>query len=808
MLRSDIRLAVRRLRARPAATAVLIIIIAVGIGAAAAVFSVVDQTLLRPAPFLFHDRLVSVLDTSRRGGGGGNSLTPAKIAGWQQQTAVFERFEAAGPAQFDLTHDGPPERVFGLYVTPGLFSMLGVSPAFGRAFAPADGQPGSARVAIISDALWHRRFGADADALGRTLTLNGDDYTVVGVLPRRLRLIRQNMEVWLPYDVGAHLTDASVRSFYGFGRLARGVAMDAAQRTADAVADRLQRESPLPRTWDLSIRPLQIAWVDPASKQALYVLLGAVGFLLLIMCANVASLLLAQAPQRIREMAIASAIGSTRARLVRSVLVETILLASSGGVAGILLARWALAGILAIAPKSLSWQNAMSIEVDGRVVAIALGVTLLTGLAIGLLPAWRGSRRALEAGLRGASRSTAAPFGRAPGALIAVEVAFSLVLLTGAALMARTLVNLNAIAPGFDPNGVISMHVDLPSDRYPTSQARAAFFDSVTARLARVPGVRDAAVSQGLPPDQGGFSSGTLEAEGRAPEPSRAMFPFNTVSPAYFRTLRIPIVAGRTFADVEQPDAAIVSQAFADLLWPSAPAIGRRFRVAGGPWKTVVGVVGTVESRAAGETRTPLQVYWPLTVASSVAAPTQPSPRRTYAYRVLVVRADNPLAALPAIQQAVWSMDRNQPIQDVELATDVYGDAFGRQRFVLILMIAFSAIALALTMAGLVGVLSQLVARRTREIGIRVALGAAPRNVLGLVLRQGIAMTLAGAAAGVEAALAVTRTLQTLLFEVRPNDPVSLAAVALVLCVAALVACWLPARAALRIAPAEALRTE
>ena len=803
-----IRLAFRRLRSRPAGTAILIAIIAVGIGAAGAVFSVVDQTLLRPAPFLFHERLVSVLDTNRKTGGGGNSLTPAKIAGWQHQPAVFERFEGAAPAQFDVTRDGPPERITGLYVTPGLFSMLGVSPAFGRAFGAQDGQPGSAPVAIVSDALWHKRLGGDVDALGRTLTLNGEVYTVVGVLPRRLQFLSEDVQVWLPYDVDAHLSDVTMRSFFGFGRLARGVRMENAQQTADAVADRLQRETPLARSWDLALDPLKIAWVDAPSKQALYVLMGAVGFLLLIMCANVASLLLAQAPQRIKEMAIASAIGSTRARLVRSVLVETVLLASAGGAAGILLGRWALDAILAIAPKTLSWQNAMSIELDGRIVAVAFAVTLVIGIAIGLLPAWRGSRQAIESGLRTSSRSTATPFGRASSGLIAVEVAFSLVLLTGAALMARTLLNLNAIAPGFDPNGVISMHVDLPSDRYPTQQARVAFFEDVRARLSRVPGVLDSAVSGGLPPDQGGFSWGSLQAEGREPLPGETMFPVNTISPGYFRTLRIPLVAGRTFADLEQPDTAIVSQGFADQLWPSASAIGRRFRVGDGPWKTVVGVVGTVESRAARDKRTPLQVYWPRNVAGTAAQPAPPSPRRTYAYRVLIVRAVNPLPALPSIQQAIWSVDRDQPIERVELATDVYGEAFGRQRFVLVLMVAFSAIALALTMAGLVGVLSQVVARRTREIGIRVALGAAPSNVRRLVLRQGVVMIAIGAVAGVAVALALTRTLQTLLFEVRPNDPVTFAIAAIGLCAAGVAACWLPVRTALRIAPAEALRSE
>ena len=807
-MRSDVRLAYRRLRSRPVATGVLVAIIAVGIAAAAAVFSVVDQTLLRSAPFLFPDRLVMALDTNRQTGGGGSSLTPAKIAGWQHQPSVFERFEGVAPAQFDLTRDGPPARITGLYVTPGLFSMLGVSPAFGRAFGTQDGQPGSARVVVVSDALWHSRFGGEVDALGRTLTLNGDAYTVVGVLPRRLQFMGEDVQVWLPYDVNAHIADTTMRDFYGFGRLARGVTITTAQQTADAVADRLQRQTALARSWDLAIDPLPIAWVDPASKRALYVLLGAVAFLLLIMSANVASLLLAQAPQRIREMAIASAIGSTRARLVRAVLVETVLLASAGGTAGILLGRWALDAILAIAPKTLSWQNAVSIELDGRIVAVAFAVTLAIGLAIGLLPAWRGSRQAIESGLRTSSRSAATPFGRAPSALIALEVAFSLVLLTGAALMARTLVNLNAIAPGFEPEGVISMHVDLPSDRYPTPRARAAFFEEVRGRLARVPGVLDSAVAGGLPPDQGGFRWGALQAEGREPERGTTMFPVNTVSPTYFQTLRIPIVAGRTFADLEQPDAVIVSQGFADRLWPSASAIGRRFRLGDGPWQTVVGVVGTVESRAAGETRTPLQVYWPRNVAGATVPPAVPATRRTYAYLVLIVRAANPLAVLPSIQQAIWSVDGDQPIEEVKLATDVYAEAFGRQRFVLLLMIAFSAIALALTAVGLIGVLSQVVAHRTREIGIRVALGAAPANVRRLVLRQGMSMILLGAIMGAAIAVSLARTLQALLFEVSPTDPSILAAATAALCAVALGACWLPVRAALRIAPAEALRSE
>jgi hypothetical protein len=287
------------------------------------------------------------------------------------------------------------------------------------------------------------------------------------------------------------------------------------------------------------------------------------------------------------------------------------------------------------------------------------------------------------------------------------------------------------------------------------------------------------------------------------------MFPTNTVSPTYFRTLRIPVVSGRTFRDVEQPDAVIISEGMAQRLWPGAAAVGRRFRIGTAPWRTVVGVVASVESRAAGETRTPLQLYSPFVVA----APTRPAiadsaARRTYAHRVLIVRASNPRAALPGIEQAIWSLDRDQPIEDVALATEIYVEAFGRQRFVLVLMIAFAGIALALTVAGLIGVLSQVVTRRTREIGIRMALGAAPSNVRGLVLWQGMSMIGLGAVAGVAAAAALTRTLQTLLFEVPPNDPATFAAVTMSLCAAALAGCWLPVRAALRISPAEALRNE
>jgi predicted permease len=807
----DLTLALRRLTARPLSTALLIVVVGVGIGAATTVFSVVDQLLLRPAPFAFADRLVDVLDTNRKTGGGGSNLTPKKIAGWQAQPALFERFESYAPSRFDVTGDAEPERIDGLSVSTGLFTMLGVEPRLGRGFTTGDGIPGGARVAIISDDLWRRRFGADPDALGRTVVLNDQDYTVIGVMPRRFRLLMEKEAVWLPVDLAASTGDTTLRSFYGLGRLARGVRAADAQRTSDQIADRLQAEQPLPNSWDLSINQKQIANVDSTTKTALFVLLGAVLFVLVITCANVANLFLAQMPLRLREMAIRAALGSGRARLIRSVLLESVLVAAAGGALGLLLASWGVSALLAAAPERFAFMMTTTVEVDARVIAVAIGLTLLTGLVVGLLPALRGSRGNLESTLRGSSQPARSSYGRAPAALVVVEVAFSVVLLVGAVLMARTMANLESIEPGFEPRGLVTLHVDLPTDRYAEPAARAAFFDAVFERLEAVPGVQDATVATGLPPGQGGFSFGQLEGEGSTVAPSRAIVPFNRVSESYFRTLRIPLVAGRNFAPGDGSDVAIVSKGFADRLFPGGDAVGRRYRLGGtNSWKTIVGVVGDVETRTAREERTTLQMYYPW--VAPAPAPATPAPaaakRRGYDWRLLIVRANDPAAAIPEIKRQIWAVDPLQAIDRVALATDAYAAAFGRQRFVLQVMGVFSLIALALTAAGIFGVLSQVVARRTREIGVRMALGARPIDVLGQVMRSGVTLAVIGAVLGCAAAFGLSRVLRTLLFGVSATDPISFAGVALSLVAVGAIACWWPARAAMKVEPAVALRAE
>ena len=810
MISLDVRLATRRLLSRPGYTALLVVIVGVGVGAATTVFSVVDQMLLRPAPFAYADRLVDVLDTNRADRGGGNSLSPAKIAGWQTQPSLFERFEAYAPLQLDITGDAEPERVSGLNISLGLFSMLGVGPRLGRAFIAGDGRSGAERVVIISDDLWRRRFAAQADALGRRLRLNDEDYTIVGVMPRRFRMLSDKESVWLPIDVAPNVADAGTRwNFYGLGRLARGVQFSDAQALANTIADRLQAATPIARSWDLTLQKKRIARVDATTTTALLVLLGAVSFVLFITCANVASLFLSNAPLRLREMAIRSALGASRARLIRSVLAESLLLASAGGALGVVLARWGLDVLLAGAPANLAFMTTSTVEIDMRVVAVAVTLTLVTGVVIGLLPALRGSQPNVEATLRGSAPAAGGAFGRAPGGLVMLEMAFSVMLLIGAALMARTMARLAAIEPGFEPDGLIALHVDLPSDRYPGSQARVAFFETLFEWVKGVPGISEATAASGMPPAQGGFSFGPLEGEGSAVAPASAIVPINTITPGYFRTLRIPLLAGRTFGPGDTEDTVIVSKGLADHLWPEGAAVGRRFRIGDQPWRTIVGIAGNVETRAAGDTRSVFQIYYPWVPRPPAAASTaNTARRRTYAWTLLIVRAQDPAAALPEIKRRIWAMDPNQPVERVAMATDVYAEAFGRQRFVLMLMSTFSAIALALTAAGIFGMVSQTVMRRTREIGIRMALGARPIDVLRDVIARALVLTIAGVALGIGGAFLLTGVLRTLLFEVSPTDPMSFVAVGLFLLAVALLACWVPARAATRVQPSVALRVE
>ncbi len=803
----DVRYAIRALARAPRVSALVIVMIGLALAANTAVFSMVDQTILRPAPFAHADRLVDVASLVAKKGSGGNILSPAKIAGWQAQPAVFERFEAYAPREFDVTGAAEPQRVSGVVVSTGLLPMIGVSPHFGRGFVDGEGRPGGPRVALISDALWRRRFGGAPDVLGRDIVLNDEPYSIVGVMPRRFRLLSEDEAVWLPLDIAAVSGDSSTSGFFGLARLRTGLDAGRAQQESDAIADRLQTTTPIARSWYLKLEKKRIARLNPTLETALLVLLGAVAFVLLTACANVANLLLTNTLRRGREMAIRSALGASRPRLIRQVLLEGGMLAVAGGALGLLLASWGLEALLALAPERMSSMGTVPIEIDARVLMATAILTLITGLLFAAIPALRGSRPNLTPALHGSVTPNAdrGTFGRIPSALVVAEVAFSLVLLVGSALMMRTLIKLEAVEPGFDPQNVIALYIGLPTDRYPTQESRVAFFGELSRRLMTVGHVEGVAVAGGVP--DGGFTWGRAIVEGSTRQPDELESVINTVSPGYFRLLGIRLIDGRDFQPDEPADAVIISQGLAERFWPDGSAVGRRFRVDDEPqWSTVVGIVGNVDARFA-EDRTSLFIYHPWPSRSS-AKPVKPPVRRSYDHRLLLVKADNPMAAVPSIKSQVWTLDKNQPIDEIRLVEEMHAQAFARQRFVLWLMGAFAVIAVVMTAAGLFGVLAQAVAQRRREIGIRMAIGASPHDMFKLIVVRGLLLTFIGVAIGLAAALALSQVLSALLFDLSPRDPLSFALVAVLFTVIAAVACWLPARSAMRVQPATALRTE
>jgi predicted permease len=809
MLR-DLQLAIRRFRFRPAHTALLIVILGVGIGAATAVFSVVDQTILRPPPFAHPDRLVEVLDLYRSAGARSTSLTPQKIAGWQAQHSLFEGFEGYASQVFDLTADDlEPERVRGLIVTNGLLGMLGVQPSFGRGFAGDDGRAGGERVALISEGLWRRRFGGRPDILGTRIALSNEQHTIIGVMPRRFRLTGEGEDLWLPIDVTSGGGIAAPPRFIGLGRLAPGVDSKSQQQMADTLAPRMQAQTPLPAEpyWDIHLSRKKVAHVAEVTETALFVLLAAVGFVLVITCANTANLFLSQLGIRQHEMAVRASLGAARSRLFREVLTESVVLAACGGALGVLVATWGLDAIVAAAPPNLTFNSTSPIELDPRILAVAAAMTLATGVLFGLVPALQASRPNVEWILKSARGVGARPFSRFSSALVVAEVAFSLILLVGAALMMRTFANLKAIDPGFEPGGLIAMELSLPTDRYVGEGARSAFFEAVRERVTSVPGVSDVAVAAGVF-GGGGVHFATPEVQGGLPFKSKetVTVPSNRVTAEYFRAMRIPLVAGRTFTDADGRDAIVISRALASRYWPNGNAVGHGLKLfANGEWETVVGVVGDVEGRAGG-IASPLYIYRRLAPPSGI---TGNVPRtRGYATRVMVVRTTDAAAAVPALRAAVWAVDKNQPIGRVTQVEDLYAGAFATERFVLQLMSVFGIVAVLLTAAGIFGVLSQLVTRKTREIGVRMALGARTADIVRLVLSRSAALLVVGTVLGLSGAALLTRYLKALLFGVRPLDPASFGAVALLLLAIALFACWLPMRRAMGVDPAVALRVE
>jgi len=810
----DLRYAFRMLRRAPAFTGAAVLTLAIGIGANTAVFSVINAALLRPLPYPEQDRLLDV--GNRWEGSPRAALSPAEY--FDYRAAVGAELTALGVyavGPLNLTGAGEPVRLRAGFVSADLLPALGVVPVVGRPFT-ADEETAGRAVALLSHGLWQRHFGGDPAIVGRPITLDGAAHEVAGVLPPGFRLpedYQDGVATDLLVPLGLTPADVTARGSHfllGVGRLAPGVTRDRAEAALATIAARFVRDFPddYPRDmgFAVNVTPLAERVVGPA-RQPLFLLLGAAGFVLLVACANVANLLLVRLDARRAELAVRTAVGAGRSRILRQLLVESLALGLAGGAAGVALAWWGIQVLLALRPPDLP--RFTEVTLDLRVLAFT-GITALgTGLVFGLLPAFRASDRAISAGLQAAGRAAVRGGGRLRHGLVMGQVALALVLLAGAGLLGRSLAALYGVDPGYRVDQVLTGELSLPTADYPEERQVVDLFAAVRERVAALPGVRAAGGVSNLPLATG-LGDLNVEIEGRE-KAAGEVSPrgdWQVVTPGYFDAMGLRLRRGRFIDERDRsdaPGAVVINETMAARYWPGQDPLGTRFKLGGsaGPgWVTVVGIVGDVRHGSLADAPTS-QMYLPHAQfrfwngGSVVRALT------------LAVRASGDAAALAgAVRGALQAVDPRVPLADVRTMREVRATSLGRERFLFVLAAVFGVVALTLGALGIYGVLAYSVARRTREIGLRLALGARTADVARLVIREGGVITGIGLAAGLLGALALGRLLRGLLFDVAPLDPFTLVAAPLLLAAAALLACWLPARRAARIAPMEALRHE
>jgi predicted permease len=808
-LRQDLRLALRTLRRAPGFATVAVLCLALGIGANTAVFSVVNAVLLRPPPVAEPDRLVRLWEAERRGGGYGSVSFP-NYRDWAREARAFTGLAAYHGRSLTLGGAGEPERVQAVAATANVFRVLGVQPLLGRAFAPGEDAPDRPAVVVLSEGIWRRRFGADPAVVGRTIPLDTATATVVGVMPAALsaRLSPVGADLWVPYRPSPE--QAAARGDKGLsvlGRLGLGVTLEQAAAQLRAVAARLERAYPETQTnTSARVVPLRDDVVGGA-RRPLGVLLGAVALVLVIACANVAGLLLARASARRPEVAVRLALGASRAALVRQFLVEGLVLSFAGAAVGAALA-WA--GLRVLAPLAAgALPVADDLTLDGRVLAALAGVAMLSGVAVSLVPALRASAPGAAGRLTGALGGQRTTVGgdqqRARGALVVAELAFSLVLLVGAGLLLRGFVALRGTPSGLVTAHVLTAHVPVPAGRYPPGTGPTRLVGPVLERVRAIPGVRSAGAIS-LLPVQSAWTWGNFTVEGRlTPAPDDApSAELRLTSPGVFRSLGIPVRAGRDFTDADGHPGArvvIVNEALAREALAGADPLGQRLRRTGEVY-TVVGVVGDVRQAGLDQAPHP-ELHFPSGDSTAAAAPWVPD------HLTLVVRTAGPPAAVAAaVRDAARAVDPGAPVFDVQTMDAVVTRSLGGRRLTLYLLGSFAGVALALAAAGLYGVIAYLVAQRTRELGVRVALGARPGDVVRLVLWGGARLTALGVGLGLVGALALSRLLEGLLYGVGARDPLTFAAVPVVLAGVALLAAYVPARRAGCVDPLLAIRGE
>lgn len=798
----DLRYGIRMLLKQPWFTCTVVLTLALGIGANTALFSIINALLLRPLPLPQPEQVVQVWEVSRQSGNLKFPVALPNMVDWRAQSSSFAHIAAYTPAGLNLTVDDQPEYISILSVTTDYFRVMGVTPAMGRDIREEDGVPNAPRTAVLSHDFWQRRFAADPQIVGRTIRLNSENCTVIGVMPKGFAFPNAEVAIWAPMRGDLKAAGRQVHAYEAIARLKPGVALQQAQTEMDAIAWRLEEEYPGTNR-DVGIRlvSLQKELVE-AEQPRLLLLFGSLLTVLLITCANLAGLLSARASARQKESAIRSALGAGRRRLVRQMLTETMLMVLLGGALGVLVAHLGLKALLAIYPTSpATWTE---FGIDSAALIFTLVISLLVGLGFGLMPALQFSRTRLNETLKEGNRGTAGRgTERLRSVLVTVQIALALVLLTVGGLLFRSMRQLQQVNPGFNPEQLLTMQLSLPRAKYNEDEQRRKFFEEVLANVTALPDVKTAAVASPLP-FVGENTASSFQIVGGPPLPRGETLDTNrrTVSADYFQTLGLQLVRGRTFdhRDAAQaPRVVIINEAMARKFWPADDPLGRHLTFNSSSQYEIIGVVSNAKYSSLKEEDEP-QAY--------ISHQQVPSRTMDLAVRANYSFDREPAALINAIRQTVRKIDPEQAIHNVGTMEQRLSQSIAPQRFVALLLSLFATLALVQALIGIYGVMSYAVTQRRQELGIRMALGAHAGNILSLVLRRGMKLTLIGIALGLVGAVASTRLLRDMLFGIKPVDPLTFAAMTLLLVCISLVACFLPARRATKVDPMNVLRSE
>ena len=802
----DVRYGLRSLGKKPGFTFTAIVALALGIGANTAIFSVINGVLLRSLDYARPDRTVMVWERFAQNPDHQNVVSPANFLDWQKSIRSFEKIAAVWDLRQNLTGSGEPIEVHAQAVSAGFFPTLGVQPLIGRWFTDEEDRPGANLVAILSHKIWQERFGGNNAVLGQKATISGRLFTIIGVMPPGFHFLDDRVQVWRPIalDPVQDYRQTSGRFLKCVGRLAPGVTQEQAQSELNVTARQLEQQYPTYNTgWGVSLTPIREQIVGDV-RPILLVLLAAVAFVLLIACANVANLLLARAASRGRELALRAALGATRNRLLRQLLTESVLLAVCGGIVGIALAYWGVELLKAFGPDNIP--RLREISIDPRVLLFTVAISLLTGVAFGLVPALQASRADVNDALKEGARGTTGGRSTLRSVFVVAEVSLALVLLIGAGLMIRSFMRLHDVKTGFESNRVLTMRVQLPGAKYKDDQQRLAFFKQAQERIAALPGVKTVGSINFLP--LSGMASNTAFNIVGRPEAPPGQAPgteVRVIHGAYFGAMAIPLLKGRLFdeRDGAESRVTIINETMAKKYFPNEDPIGKQLAISWAPPEPgkpqpldeIIGVVGDTRETSLDHDPNPA-IYWPLA-------------RESYQFMTFIIRsAIDPLQLVASVQREIREIDPDQPVADIRTLEQVVAKSIARPRFDMMLLGIFAAVALVLASVGLYGVMNYSATQRTQEIGIRMALGAKPADILRLVVGHGMKLTVAGIALGVIASLALTRVMTNLLFGVTATDLPTFLGVSALLTVVALLANYIPARRATRVNPVTALRYE